>query len=167
MVLAAGTKLGPYQIIAPIGAGGMGEVYKASDLRLNRLVAIEVAHARFSERFEREARAIAALNHQHLHTLRCRPELPGAGVHRGAALEAARACRSRDTTCDPSSRRTYGPPRKLFIRAKPGLAVSNSNLAVDYDLTKDGRQFLMTTVSGESDSAPITVMLNWTTGLKR
>ena len=66
MPLTAGTKLGPYEIIAPIGAGGMGEVYRARDPRLNRDVAIKVAAAQFSERFEREAKAIAALNHSHI-----------------------------------------------------------------------------------------------------
>ena len=63
MPLATGTKLGPYEILAPIGAGGMGEVYRARDPRLNRIVAIKVSAAQFSERFEREATAIAALNH--------------------------------------------------------------------------------------------------------
>src|SRR5712671_1322637 len=65
----AGTKLGPYQILAPIGAGGMGEVYKARDTRLDRIVAIKVSNEKFSERFEREARAVAALNHPHICTL--------------------------------------------------------------------------------------------------
>src|SRR5277367_3419991 len=63
MPLAAGDKLGPYEILAPIGAGGMGEVYKARDTRLDRIVAIKVSNTEFSERFEREARAVAALNH--------------------------------------------------------------------------------------------------------
>ena len=66
MPLAAGTRLGPYEVLAPIGAGGMGEVYKARDTRLGRLVALKVSHERFSERFEREARAAAALNHPHI-----------------------------------------------------------------------------------------------------
>jgi serine/threonine-protein kinase len=65
MALAAGDKLGPYEIIAPIGAGGMGEVYRARDSRLGRQVAIKVARERFSDRFEWEARAIATLNHPH------------------------------------------------------------------------------------------------------
>src|SRR6202521_3251753 len=69
MPLSAGTKLGPYEILAPIGAGGMGEVYKARDPRVNRDVAIKVSAARFTERFEREARAIAALNHPNICTL--------------------------------------------------------------------------------------------------
>jgi serine/threonine protein kinase len=55
MPLNPGTRLGPYEIVAPIGAGGMGEVYKARDTRLDRIVAIKVSQARFSERFEREA----------------------------------------------------------------------------------------------------------------
>jgi eukaryotic-like serine/threonine-protein kinase len=69
MALAAGTKLGPYEILSPIGAGGMGEVYKARDARLDRLVAIKISKERFSERFEREARSIAALNHPYICTL--------------------------------------------------------------------------------------------------
>ena len=66
MPLSAGDKLGPYEILAPIGAGGMGEVWNARDTRLNRIVAIRVAHERFSERFDREARAVAALNHPNI-----------------------------------------------------------------------------------------------------
>ena len=66
MAVAAGAKLGPYEILALIGAGGMGEVYKARDTRLDRTVAIKVSLEKFSERFEREARAIAALNHPHI-----------------------------------------------------------------------------------------------------
>ncbi len=66
MSLASGTKLGPYEIVAPLGTGGMGEVYRAHDPRLNRDVAIKVSAAQFSQRFEREAKAIAALNHPHI-----------------------------------------------------------------------------------------------------
>ena len=66
MSLATGTRLGPYEILAPVGAGGMGEVYKARDTRLDRIVAIKVAKEQFTERFEREARAVAALNHPHI-----------------------------------------------------------------------------------------------------
>ncbi len=66
MPLAAGERLGPYEILAPIGAGGMGEVYRARDSRLNREVAIKVSKEQFSERFEREARAVAALNHPNI-----------------------------------------------------------------------------------------------------
>src|SRR6187455_1197916 len=66
MPLAAGSRLGPYEIVAPIGAGGMGEVYKARDTRLDRTVAVKVLKDEFSGRFEREARAIAALNHPNI-----------------------------------------------------------------------------------------------------
>src|SRR5271170_5039959 len=66
MPLSARTRLGPYEILALIGAGGMGEVYKARDTRLDREVAIKVAAEQFSQRFEGEARAIAALSHPHI-----------------------------------------------------------------------------------------------------
>ena len=66
MPLAAGSRLGPYEIVAFIGAGGMGEVYRARDTRLDRVVAIKIAAANFTERFDREARSIAALNHPHI-----------------------------------------------------------------------------------------------------
>src|SRR5262245_1523784 len=69
MPLPAGHRLGPYEIIEPVGAGGMGEVYKARDTRLGRLVAIKIAAARFSSRFESAARAISALNHPNICTL--------------------------------------------------------------------------------------------------
>ena len=66
MPVAPGTRLGPYEIVALIGAGGMGEVYKARDTRLGRDVAIKVSAEQFGDRFEREARAVAALNHPHI-----------------------------------------------------------------------------------------------------
>jgi Tol biopolymer transport system component len=75
MPLSPGTKLGPYSIAGPLGAGGMGEVYRARDTRLDRTVAIKVLPAHLSgspdvkQRFEREARAISSLNHPHICTL--------------------------------------------------------------------------------------------------
>jgi serine/threonine-protein kinase len=75
MPLSAGDKLGPYEILAPIGAGGMGEVYKARDTRLDRTVAVKVLPDHIAKRddlrarFEREARAVASLNHPHICTL--------------------------------------------------------------------------------------------------
>src|SRR5262245_1000423 len=75
MPLAGGTRLGPYEILAPIGAGGMGEVYRARDTRLDRTVAVKVLQEHLSkdparrERFEREARVVSGLNHPHICTL--------------------------------------------------------------------------------------------------
>ena len=75
MPLEAGKVLGPYEILSPIGAGGMGEVYKATDTRLDRTVAIKVlpehvaSDPDLKQRFEREARTVAALNHPHICTL--------------------------------------------------------------------------------------------------
>src|SRR5438045_2836582 len=72
MALSAGTRLGPYEIQAPLGAGGMGEVYKARDTRLDRTVAVKIlpealaADAQFRDRFEREARTISQLDDPHI-----------------------------------------------------------------------------------------------------
>jgi eukaryotic-like serine/threonine-protein kinase len=72
VTLAAGSRLGPYEILSPLGAGGMGEVYKAKDTRLERTVAIKVLPQRLSaspetrQRFEREARTISQLSHSHI-----------------------------------------------------------------------------------------------------
>jgi len=73
MALASGTRLGPYEIISPVGAGGMGEVYRARDTRLERMVAIKVLRAilssdqRLKQRFEQEARDLLAESSSHLH----------------------------------------------------------------------------------------------------
>ena len=69
MELKPGTKLGPYEIVASVGKGGMGEVWKARDTRLHRDVALKVSKSEFTDRFTREARAIAALNHPNICTL--------------------------------------------------------------------------------------------------
>ncbi len=75
MALATGARLGSYEVIAPLGSGGMGEVYRARDTRLGRIVAIKIIPARIADvptrrqRFEREARAVSTLNHPHICTL--------------------------------------------------------------------------------------------------
>jgi serine/threonine protein kinase len=69
MPFSPGDHLGPYEILEPIGKGGMGEVYRARDSRVGRDVAIKTSLEQFGERFEREARAIAALNHPNICTL--------------------------------------------------------------------------------------------------
>jgi len=88
MVLSAGTRLGPYEIVAPLGAGGMGEVYTARDTRLDRTVAIKVLPPGVADdperraRFEREARAVAALQHPNI----CTIHDVGVGTERGSFL---------------------------------------------------------------------------------
>ena len=76
MRFASGARLGPFEILTPLGAGGMGEVYRARDTRLDRTVAIKLLPSEFLnapgrrvERFRREARAIARITHQHICTL--------------------------------------------------------------------------------------------------
>ena len=72
MALDPGTRLGPYEVVAPLGTGGMGEVYRARDTRLERTVAIKILPAQFSsdpvrkQRFEREAKTVSSLNHPHI-----------------------------------------------------------------------------------------------------
>ena len=75
MALTSGTKLGPYEIVSPLGSGGMGEVYRAKDTRLDRTVAVKILASHLSDnpdakqRFDREARAISSLNHPNICTL--------------------------------------------------------------------------------------------------
>src|SRR6266567_5485695 len=85
MALPAGTKLGPYEVLSAIGAGGMGEVYKARDTRLDRTVAVKVLPEHIAQRedlrtrFEREARAVASLNHPNICVLHDIGNHDGAG----------------------------------------------------------------------------------------
>src|SRR5512137_1089635 len=82
MSFSAGTRLGPYEILSPIGAGGMGEVYRAKDPRLARDVAVKVLPEEFFEgeerrqRFEREAKLLAALNHPNIAAIYSFEEIP-------------------------------------------------------------------------------------------
>ena len=84
MALSAGTRLGPYEILAPLGAGGMGEVYRARDSRLERDVAVKVLPERLAQdperlaRFEREARVLASLNHPGIAALHGFEQVDGA-----------------------------------------------------------------------------------------
>jgi len=106
MPLSPGTRLGPYEIAGPLGAGGMGEVYRARDTRLERAVAIKIlpghlaADPAFKARFEREARAVSALSHPHICTLHDVGEQDG-------ALFLVMECLEGDRVAQP-----FHPPSK-------------------------------------------------------
>ena len=147
MTLAAGTKLGPYEILAPIGAGGMGEVYRARDPRLGREVAIKVLPATFSQdpdrlkRFEQEARAAGVLNHPNITAVH------DFGTHDGAPYIVTELLEGE------TLRSRLGPgaisPRKAIdyaVQIAKGLAAAHEKGIVHRDLkpeniflTKDGR----------------------------
>ena len=108
MPLVAGQKLGPYEISAPLGAGGMGEVYRAKDTRLGREVAIKILSDEFSsnqnrmERFEQEARAASALNHPNIITVY------DVGVQNGASYIAMELIDGKSLARIAASRRDAG-----------------------------------------------------------
>ena len=151
MPLSPGVRLGPYEIVAPLGAGGMGEVYKAKDTRLDRFVAVKVLPGQLAKdpdslvRFEREAKAVAGLNHPNilgLHDFERQGELAYAVMEllEGASLRA---------------RLEEGPlpPRKaveLAIQLARGLSAAHEKGVVHRDLkpenlwlTNDGRQKIL------------------------
>src|SRR5512132_1487448 len=147
MTLSSGARLGPYEILAPIGAGGMGEVYRAKDPRLGREVAIKVLPASFSKdpdrlrRFEHEARAAGALNHPNITAIH------DIGSHDGAPyvvteLLEGETLRSRLATGALSTRKAID----YAIQIARGLAAAHDKGIVHRDLkpenlfvTKDGR----------------------------
>jgi serine/threonine protein kinase len=100
MTLISGTRLGPYEIQSPLGSGGMGEVYRALDTRLDRIVAIKILPSRLSEdpeakeRFDREARTISSLNHPNIYILQIRGRVKSVDlkeiVHHRVGPKAAR-----------------------------------------------------------------------------
>src|SRR5215831_3341471 len=88
MSISIGQQLGAYKITALLGKGGMGEVYRATDMRLDREVAIKVCASQFSERFAQEARVIASLNHPHIcHLYDVGPDYLVMELVEGTALE--------------------------------------------------------------------------------
>jgi len=134
MTLAAGSKLGPYEILAPIGAGGMGEVYRARDTRLGRDVAVKVLLPGATEspertmRFEREARAASALNHPNIVTTH------DIGEHEKIvyiAMELVNGATLRDTLSGPL------PPKKVLdiaVQIADGLTKAHAAGIVHRDL---------------------------------
>jgi hypothetical protein len=128
MPLQAGARLGQYEILAPLGAGGMGEVYRAKDTRLGREVAVKVLPASFSQdadrlrRFEQEARAASALNHPNIITLHDIGQQEGA-PYVVSELPEGETLRSRLATGALS-------PRKATECARPGHPLGRRRPAV-------------------------------------
>jgi serine/threonine protein kinase len=147
MRLSAGSRLGPYEIVSPLGAGGMGEVYRARDTRLERTVAIKVLPSRLAAdpdalaRFEREARAVAALSHPNILSIH------DFGTDRGVAYAVTELLEGKTLR----ERIEAGPlPARKAIeyaaQAAKGLAAAHDRGIVHRDLkpenvfvTNDGR----------------------------
>src|ERR1700683_32494 len=147
MALPGGTKLGPYEIVAPIGAGGMGEVYRAKDMRLGRDVAIKVLPEGFARdadrlrRFEQEARAVAALNHPNILAIHDIGEFNGAPFLVSELLEGHSLREELNSGALPA-RRTVEDASQIA----QGLAAAHDKGIVHRDLkpenvfvTQDGR----------------------------
>src|ERR1700691_410409 len=155
MPLAIGERLGPYEIIEPIGAGGMGEVYKARDTRLDRMVAIKISNERVTERFEQEARAVAALNHPNICTLHdvgpnylVMEYIEGESPKGPMPLEeAVRICRQIADALEAAHERgiTHRDLKPANIKIKPDGTVK----VLDFGLAK-----LAATTSGSGERSP-------------
>jgi Tol biopolymer transport system component len=172
MALTAGTKLGPFEIIAPIGAGGMGEVYRARDTRLGREVALKILHASIGRepdrlrRFEQEARAVAALNHPNILAIH------DIGDHAGTPFIVSELLEGDSLRAELGNGPL--PQRKTIeygVQIAHGLAAAHEKGIVHRDLkpenifvTKDGRikildfglAKLTQTVGAEQDGVTLT-----------
>jgi Tol biopolymer transport system component len=173
MPLATGTKLGPYEIVAPLGAGGMGEVYRARDTRLGRDVALKIIPESLArednrlQRFEQEARAVAALNHPNILAIH------DVGQHEGSPFLVSELLEGE--TLRAILDRGKMPQRKAIefaVQVAQGLAAAHEKGIVHRDLkpenlflTRDGHAKildfglakLVQTTSGASDSSSITL----------
>ena len=174
MPLSAGTRLGPYEILSALGAGGMGEVYRARDTRLDRTVAIKVlaaslaADPQLRERFDREARAISALNHPHICTLYDVGHQDGVDFLVLEYLEgetlADRMARSEDRPLLPDEALRYAiqiadaldkahrsgivhrdlKPANVFLVRSAGSSASSSAKLLDFGLAKTAAPVIAT-----------------------
>lgn len=167
MPLSAGTRLGPYEIVALIGAGGMGDVYRARDARLGRDVAIKVLPIAFSadadrlHRFEQEARAAAALNHPNILAVFDIGTQADAPFIVSELLEGE-TLRDRINGGPVAARKAIEHIGAAVVRAcRARRASTRNDVHPEETLEADGIPV------GSSASAPFTVMLNWTVGLKK
>lgn len=150
MPLAAGSRLDPYEILSQLGAGGMGEVYRAKDTRLERMVAVKVlsshlaASAQSRQRFEREAKTVSQLSHPHI----C------ASYDVGQQGETERG---QDAGRRPGRHRS--PAGSLSPQA---LAASGTDTARrPYDVAPDGERFLFIRRAPDAERSDAVVVLNW------
>ncbi len=170
MPLAPGTQLGPYEIVAPLGEGGMGEVYRAHDTRLERTVAIKVLPAQFSadpirkQRFEREAKTISKLNHPHICVVYDVGQQAGVDYLVMECVEGETLA-SRLVRVTLGASVEAGAPMLLF-QTHRRLAVSAQDL-FSYDVSADGQRFLIANKVDEGGVAPLTVQLNWASLLEK
>ncbi len=179
MAMTAGDKLGPYEIVAPIGAGGMGEVYKARDTRLDRTVAIKVLPEHIAgredlrQRFEREARAVASLNHPNICTLHDIGSESGAGYMVMEYLEGETLAARIEKGAIPLEQ-----PLKFALAAgveirKDGIRAGKSEpifrlFNSSYAVSRDGKPFLVSEPEGDRKAdLPMVVVLNWAAKLPK
>jgi serine/threonine protein kinase len=148
-MITPGTKLGAYEILAPLGKGGMGEVYRAKDTRLNREVAIKVLPADFSKdvgrlrRIEQEARATSALNHPNILTIHEIGEVDGTHY---ITMEFVDGQTLRERLLREPLLLDGSPPKQVtnFNDAKPERILT-------FDLSRDGKQLLIARGSQSAD----------------
>ena len=161
MPLAAGTKLGPYEILAPIGAGGMGEIYRAKDARLEREVAIKVLPEHLAKdtgaltRFEREAKAVAALSHPNILALF------DVGSEQGISFAVTELLEGETLRSRLAMRLPWSEAVQIGVAIADGLAAAHSKGIIHRDLkpeniflTSDGRVKILDFGLARMKSAP-------------
>jgi len=178
MSIVAGARLGPYEILSQLGAGGMGEVYRAKDTRLDRTVAIKVlpehlsSNTELRQRFEREARAISNLSHPHICTLHDVGHQDGIDYLVMEFIEGE-SLADRVAKCALPTDQVLRYAILMTAEVKANASgfeftvpkpLFETHTTGRYAVTADGQRFLLNTPVEESASAPITVVLNWAAG---